>query len=51
MKMRNTEIVDVNYSNTERMKKSSTVYLQNLLNNENEKCIIKMQPLSSANYS
>ena len=32
MKMRKSEMFDVNFSNTERMKKSSIVYLQNLLN-------------------
>ena len=37
MKMRKSEMFDVNFSNTERMKKSSIVYIQNLLNNENEK--------------
>ena len=36
MKMRKSEQFDVNFSNTERMKKSSIVYLQNLLNQENE---------------
>ena len=36
MKIRKSENFNVNFSNTERMKKSSIVYIQNLLNNEKE---------------
>ena len=35
MKIRKSEAFNVNFSNTERMKKSSILYIQNLLNNEN----------------
>ena len=34
METRKSEPFDVNFANNERMKKSSVVYLQNLLNNE-----------------
>ena len=35
--LRKSEAYEVNFSNRERMKKSSVIYMQNLLNNEKEK--------------
>ena len=35
MEIKKSEAYDVNFANTERMKKSSIIYLQNLLNNDN----------------